>query len=123
MQKLYDHQYNDSDIMAMAAVSLEAMAMADLNHHHFDMDFEEWERRELDQSPPAHLLADDDEEEEEEKEEEKDDNISPSRREEDEDIRSLEPESRVLSFDNMKRLLIVWVNKLLCWRNNLRLFL
>ncbi|PON47658.1 hypothetical protein PanWU01x14_242790 [Parasponia andersonii] len=46
----------------VAAVSLEALAMADVDHLSFGIDVEEWERRDLEQSPPLHLLAEDEEE-------------------------------------------------------------
>ena len=45
----------------MARVSLEALAMAGVDYLSFNMDVEEWERRELDEPPPPHLLADEEE--------------------------------------------------------------
>ena len=39
------------------SVSLEALAMAGASDVEFAMDIEEWERKDLEQYPPPHLLA------------------------------------------------------------------
>lgn len=43
------------------SVSLEALAMADINTVSLDTNFEEWEYRDLSEPPPPHLLVDSDE--------------------------------------------------------------
>ena len=44
--------------------SLEALAMAGASHVENAIDVEEWEQRDLEQTPPPHLLVDEEEEEE-----------------------------------------------------------
>ncbi|CAL1400171.1 unnamed protein product [Linum trigynum] len=43
----------------MLSISLEALAMAGVDYVEWGMDAEEWERQQLRQPPPPHLLADD----------------------------------------------------------------
>ncbi|XP_050207283.1 uncharacterized protein LOC126656722 [Mercurialis annua] len=45
------------------SVSFEALAMAGVDHLEWGMDFDEWERNELDEPPPPHLLLDDEDDE------------------------------------------------------------
>ncbi|PON47655.1 hypothetical protein PanWU01x14_242760 [Parasponia andersonii] len=110
----------------MAALSLEALAMADVNHHSFDMDFEEWERREVDQLPPPHLLAGDEEGEvvvlnDEEGEENVDhdhQNMKMKKKKKKKKILHEPNQSRVVRSFDMERLLNVWVNKVLAHAGN-----
>ncbi|PON90943.1 hypothetical protein TorRG33x02_133490 [Trema orientale] len=107
----------------MAALSLEALAMADVNYHSFDMDFEEWERREVDQLPPPHLLAEDEEGEvvvlnDEEEEENVDHDHQKMKTKKKEKIFHESNQSRVVGSFDMERLLNVWVNKVLAHAGN-----
>lgn len=47
--------FHDSAVTML--ISLEGLAMAGTSYVQFAMDIEEWERRDLDQDPPPHLLA------------------------------------------------------------------
>ncbi|CAL0333136.1 unnamed protein product [Lupinus luteus] len=47
----------------MMLVSLEALAMAGASNVEFGMDIEEWERKNLEEYPPPHLLAEDEDDE------------------------------------------------------------
>ncbi|KHN31377.1 hypothetical protein glysoja_023031 [Glycine soja] len=52
--KLVQHNHGTAVTMS---VSLEALAMAGASDVEFAMDIEEWERKDLEQYPPPHLLA------------------------------------------------------------------
>lgn len=86
----------------MGAVSLEALAMADVNHLSFDLDVNEWEHMDRFDSPPPHLLADEDDEQEQEREHEA----------ENDDDGDAKMKKTVIDSD-MRRRMNIWVNKVM----------
>ena len=63
MEKGFDHQHITDSSTICKTVSLEALAMADVDHLSFCLDFEQWER-ENDECVPEHLLMEEEDNEE-----------------------------------------------------------
>ncbi|GMN33807.1 hypothetical protein TIFTF001_004349 [Ficus carica] len=90
--------------LKMGAVSLEALAMANVNHLSFDLDVDEWEHRDRFDSPPPHLLADEDDEQEQEQEQEHE-----AENDDDGDAKM----KKIDIDSDMRRCLKIWVNKVM----------
>ena len=116
MEGVQYHQQNRiQHKTTMEAVSLEALAMADVNHLSLGIDVKEWERRDLDQSPPPHLLAEDEEEVVLNNDKEEENNIDE--RHLTKKILQVSSQSRVSSRD-MEKILDVWVHKVIVHARN-----
>lgn len=62
--------------LIMSKISIEALAMAGVDHVEWGMDVEEWEREDVESEPPLHLFAEEEEEAEKEEEEALEDEVT-----------------------------------------------
>ncbi|EXB29466.1 hypothetical protein L484_022138 [Morus notabilis] len=97
----------------MGVLSLEALAMADMNHLSFDLDVDEWERRDQMDSPPPHLVAEDEEDQVRKYKKEKEQEAPQEENDDDRALKKKKKKKTDVDGSDMRRCLIIWVNKVM----------